>query len=164
MKTFEYEFVVKAPLSAVSSFHHDSSILKKLTPPPVFIQIHEFEPLADGSTAKLTMWFGPVPVKWTAVHSNVSEGGFTDTQLLGPLKYWQHTHRFHPVNDHQTLIKEHIDYAYDSGLRGLLSRLVFNRAGLFLLFSTRKWLTRRHVGRQLKQKEQRSIAADTPKF
>jgi ligand-binding SRPBCC domain-containing protein len=148
MKTFDYEFVVNAPLAAVSAFHHDPNILKKLTPPPIFIQVHKFEPLADGSTAELTMWFGPIPVPWTAVHSNVREEGFTDRQHRGPLKHWQHSHRFEAVNEQQTLVKEHIEYGYYGGLQGAVSRLAFNRAGLFLLFSARKWLTRWHVGRQ----------------
>lgn len=156
MKTFDYQFIVNAPLSAVSDFHHDTSILKKLTPPPIFIQVHNFEPLAEGSTAELTMWFGPIPVPWMAVHSNVSILGFTDTQQRGLLKHWQHTHRFIPLNEQQTLVKEHIEYEYDGGLRGLFSRLMFNRAGLFLLFSARKWLTRWHVGRQ------QSISTENP--
>lgn len=147
MKTFDYQFVINAPVSAVSAFHHDTQILKKLTPPPIFIQIHKFEPLADDSVAEMTMWFGPIPVPWTAVHSNVTEQGFTDTQQRGPLDHWQHTHRFEAIENGRTLVKEHIEYSYPEGLRGLFARLFFNRAGLFILFSARKWLTRWHVGR-----------------
>jgi ligand-binding SRPBCC domain-containing protein len=145
MNVFEYQFVVRAPVSAVSVFHHDPRVLKKLTLPPVFIQIHQFEPLAEGATAEYTLWIGPLPIPWTAVHSDVTEQGFTDTQRQGPFKRWQHTHRFEAVNDQQTLVKEHIEYVYLPGLRGLLSRLLFNRATLFFMFSARKWLTRRYV-------------------
>jgi ligand-binding SRPBCC domain-containing protein len=158
MKTFDYEFEIKAPLSAVSEFHHDTSVLKKLTPPPIFIQLHHFEPLADGSTAELTMWFGPFPVLWTAVHSNVSAQGFTDTQHRGPLKHWQHTHRFITITDRQTLVKEHIEYEYKAGLRGFLSRLLFNRASLFFLFTARKWLTRRHIGRHSRRFKESNLS------
>jgi ligand-binding SRPBCC domain-containing protein len=154
MNTFDYQFSVKAPISAVSDFHHDPNILKKLTPPPIFIQVHQFDPLADGSTAELTMWFGPIPVPWTAVHTNVTQQGFTDTQHRGPLKHWQHTPRFTALNERQTLVKEHIEYVYTKGIWGLLSRLLFNRAGLFLLFTARKWLTRWHIGRQITADDQ----------
>ena len=150
MNIFDYQFVVSAPLSAVSDFHHDTGVLKKLTPPPIFVQIHQFEPLADGAVAEFTLWFGPLPIRWTAVHSNVSQHGFTDTQQRGPLKLWQHTHRFEAVDSRQTVVKEHIEYDYYPGLRGTLSRLLFNRAALFFLFSARKWLTRYHIGRQRK--------------
>jgi ligand-binding SRPBCC domain-containing protein len=161
MQTFDYEFTVNAPRSAVSNFHHDTSILKKLTPPPIFIQIHQFDALADGSTAELTMWFGPIPIPWTAVHSNVSEAGFTDTQTIGPLKHWQHTHQFLAASDQQTLVKEHVEYDYEKGFKGVLSRLFFNRTGLFLLFTARKWLTRWHVSRLQKANCQSAISTQT---
>jgi ligand-binding SRPBCC domain-containing protein len=45
MSTFDYKFTVNAPVTAVSNFHHDTRILKKLSPPPIFVQIHRFEPL-----------------------------------------------------------------------------------------------------------------------
>lgn len=149
MNRFEYQFIVRAPLSAVSGFHHDTRVLKKLIPPPIFVQIHQFEPLADSAMAKFTLWFGPLPIPWTVVHSNVTQNGFTDTQQRGPLEHWQHTHRFEAVDSQQTLVKEHIEYEHPSGLQGILPRLMFNRAALFLLFTARKWLTRHHIGRQL---------------
>lgn len=77
MPTFTYTFVVNAPLTAVAAFHHDTRILKKLTPPPIFVQIHRYEPLGDGSEAEFTLWFGPLPVRWLAVHLEVGEHGFT---------------------------------------------------------------------------------------
>lgn len=149
MLTFDYTFTINAPLQAVSDFHHDTRVLKKLTPPPIFVQIHSFEPLGEDSVADFTMWFGPFPVRWQAIHSNVSVNGFTDTQASGPLKQWQHTHRFTAVSPHKTQVHEHIEYAHDHGWRGLISRLLFAKPGLYLLFTARKWLTRWHVRRQM---------------
>lgn len=148
-QTFDFIFTVKAPLTAVSGFHHDTRILKKLTPPPIFVQIHRFEPLAEGSEAEFTLWFGPLPVRWLAIHSNVSQAGFTDTQVKGPLRRWVHTHRFTAVSANVTRVHEHIEYEHDSGWRGLFSRLLFARPGLFFLFTARKFLTRWHVARAL---------------
>ncbi len=145
MQTFDYTFLVNAPVTAVSDFHHDTRILKKLTPPPIFVQIHHFEPLGEGSQAKFTLWFGPIPVRWQAVHTNVSPAGFTDTQVSGPLRHWEHTHRFTAVTPQTTLVHEHIAYAHHHGLRGLLSRLLFAKPGLYLLFTARKLLTRWHL-------------------
>ncbi|MCB8983944.1 MAG: hypothetical protein H6659_08975 [Ardenticatenaceae bacterium] len=145
MPTFTYMFTVNAPLTAVSRFHHDTQALKTLTPPPIFVQIHHADPLADGAVAEFTMWFGPLPVRWTAVHSHVSETGFTDTQVSGPLQSWQHTHTFTAVSPTTTRIHEHIDYSHDDGRRGLLSRLLFNPAGLYLLFTARQLITRWHL-------------------
>ncbi|MCB8981681.1 MAG: hypothetical protein H6657_30095 [Ardenticatenaceae bacterium] len=148
MPTFDYKFTVNAPQTAVANFHHDTRILKKLTPPPIFVQVHHFEPLGDGSEAEFTLWFGPLPVRWRAIHSDVSGHGFTDTQASGPLRHWQHTHRFTAVSPHTTQVHEHVEYSHYSGRRGLLSRLLFNQPGLYLLFTARKWLTRYHIKKQ----------------
>lgn len=145
MPSFDYSFIVDAPLQAVADFHHDTTVLKKLTPLPMVVQIHSFEPLGEGSRADFTIWAGPVPMHWQVVHSDVSRNGFTDTQISGPLKAWAHTHRFTDIGQGQTRVDEHIEYLHDDGSRGLLSRALFSRAGLKALFTARKLLTRRYV-------------------
>lgn len=142
MREFTYGFTVRAPLSAVAAFHHDTHALRRLTPPPVIVQLHRVEPLGEGSVSEFTMWFGPLPTRWTAIHSNVSQNGFTDTQAQGPLKRWQHTHRFTAQDDDTTRIDEHIEYEHERGLRGLLSRLAFARPALWFLFTYRQFVTR----------------------
>ena len=146
MPTFDYEFTVDAPLAAVAAFHKDTRTLKALTPPPIVAQIHYYEPLGEGSIASFTLWFGPLPIHWKAVHSDVGENGFTDTQARGPLKSWVHTHRFIPLSDDVTLVSEHIEYEYDSGARGLLNRLMYSKASLYLFFTARKLITRKKIG------------------
>jgi ligand-binding SRPBCC domain-containing protein len=145
MPTFDYTFIVDAPQTTVAAFHHDTRVLKTLTPPPIFVQVHSFEPLGEGSMANFTLWFGPFPVHWKAIHTNVSENGFTDIQARGPLKRWQHAHHFSAVSDEVTLVSEHIDYEYAGGIKGLLSRLMYSEAALYLLFTARKIITRRKI-------------------
>lgn len=145
MPTFETSFTVNAPIEAVAAFHGETSILKKLSPPPLFMQIHEFGAMEEGMVAKFTMWFGPVPVYWEAIHSNVTANGFTDTQRIGPLKSWQHNHRFVAERENVTRIYELIQYEHPPGWRGLLTRLLFAKPGLHFLFLYRKWVTRRGV-------------------
>ena len=48
MPVFDYSFTVDAPLAAVRDFHHDTSALKRLTPPTTIVQLHSIEPLAEG--------------------------------------------------------------------------------------------------------------------
>ncbi|MCA9064410.1 MAG: hypothetical protein KDA96_15170 [Planctomycetaceae bacterium] len=146
MPVFQFEFEVKAPLQVVSAFHFQPGILKTLCPPPTRMQVHSFEPLSDGSVAEFTLWLGPIPVYWKAVHSDVSVHGFTDTQTQGPMKRWVHTHTFQPVSDHVTRVCEHIEFDHHSGLRGLWSRLLFPRPALLLLFSFRRRVTQRICG------------------
>jgi ligand-binding SRPBCC domain-containing protein len=97
--------------------------------------------MAEGSISEFTLWLGPIPVRWQAVHSNVGPNGFTDTQISGPLKYWRHTHRFDSVSENSTQIDEHIEYEHISGWRGLLSGLLFGYPGLMALFAYRRFAT-----------------------
>lgn len=144
MPIFDYTFTVRAPLRAVAEFHRDTRALKRLTPPPLIAQLHRVDPMSEGSISEFTLWFGPIPVRWTAVHSNVDPmRGFTDTQARGPLNRWQHTHTFTAESETITRIREHIEYEHPSGLRGLFTRLLFGRPGLWALFTARKFITRR---------------------
>jgi ligand-binding SRPBCC domain-containing protein len=148
MAVFDYTFTVKAPLAAVAEFHHDARALKRLTPPPVFAQIHHVEPLSEGSRAEFTLWFGPVPIHWVAIHTAVDMlHGFTDVQQDGPLKYWAHTHTFVPIEERLTRVNEHIEFEHYPGRRGVLSRMLFPVPALYTLFTYRKWVTRRALER-----------------
>jgi len=151
MAVFDYSFTVDAPVEMVSGFHHDTSVLKLLTPPPLYAQIHAFEPLGDGSKASFTLWFGPIPIRWKVVHTDVDQRGFTDIQVQGPLRRWRHTHRFRTIDDGKTRVDEHIEYEHRAGLRGLFSRLLFSRVGLYVLFTARKQITRKHVKRLVRR-------------
>jgi ligand-binding SRPBCC domain-containing protein len=143
MPSFDYTFTVRAPLSAVAEFHRNTRALKRLTPPPVFVRLHRVEPPGEGSVSEFTMWFGPFPTRWVAVHSDVDPlHGFTDTQTEGPLKRWVHTHRFTGESDGLTRIHEHIEYQHHGGLRGLFTRLLFSPPALWGLFTYRRFVTR----------------------
>lgn len=145
MPTFDTSFTVNAPLAAVAAFHDDTRALKKLNPPPILVQLHRVDPLGEGSVSEFTLWMGPLPIRWRAVHSDVGSHGFTDTQASGPLAYWKHTHSFATVDANTTRVSEHIDYTYAPGLKGLFSRLLFGKVGLTFLFAYRAWATRRAV-------------------
>jgi ligand-binding SRPBCC domain-containing protein len=148
MPVFDYQFTVQAPLRAVRDFHHDTRALKKLTPPPTIVQLHSIEPLAEGSVSRFTLWVGPLPLRWTALHRDVSPRGFTDVQMAGPARRWEHTHTFVPVDDQVTRIEEHIEYEHRADFWGLVTRVLFARPNLRLMFAYRKKMTRwclRHV-------------------
>jgi ligand-binding SRPBCC domain-containing protein len=144
MNIFEHNVLVHAPVEAVAEFHTDSRVLQRLTPPPVVVQLHHAGLVADGSTADFTLWFGPLPVRWIAVHSNVDRlVGFTDRQVRGPFRRWEHVHSFIPEGDGVTRIADRIEYEHFPGIRGLFTKLVFSFASLRLLFAFRGWVTRR---------------------
>ena len=148
MQTFDFSFTVQASLSSVAEFHHDTSALRRLTPPPIFVQLHRIEPIAEGSLSEFTLWFGLLPIYWIAQHSGVDpQRGFTDTQIHGPMKRWVHTHFFSEEVPNATRIIEHIEYEHYEGARGILSRLLFTPIGLRLMFCYRRFVTRRLLER-----------------
>ena len=142
MPVFNFQFKVNASLEAVRQFHHDTRALKRLTPPPTIVQIHSVEPLAEGSVSRFTLWVGPLPLRWKAVHRDVSDGGFTDIQAEGPAKRWEHTHSFVAIDDEHTEVREHIEYEHDKGFWGIVTRVLFARPNLYLMFTYRKLVTR----------------------
>lgn len=147
MPTFKHTFNVAAPCADVASFHGDVRVLKRLMPPPLFVRLHQGGELTEGAVADFTMWFGPLPVRWRALHIHVDEAGFTDVQIRGPLRRWRHTHRFIPLDEYATRVQDHIVYEHPAGPRGWLTRLLFNRASLTFLFRYRQAVTRRALSR-----------------
>jgi ligand-binding SRPBCC domain-containing protein len=147
MPGFRHAFVVRAPLAAVANFHHDPGVLKRLLP-PLGAELHRFDPLAEGSVAEFSLWLGPWPIRWRAVHSNFDPlGGFTDTQVSGPFKAWRHAHRFEPVDSASTRVIDQIEYEHRPGLVGLLTRVLFSTPALRLTFWYRSVVTRRTLER-----------------
>ncbi len=142
MPVFDFRFTVAAPLEAVQEFHADTRALKRLTPPPTIVQLHSIEPMAEGSVSLFTLWVGPLPLKWRAVHRDVTELGFTDVQESGPAKKWEHTHTFKELTPGSTEIHEHIEYEHKSGFWGIVTRLLFNKPSLYITFTYRKLATR----------------------
>ncbi|MBL8057816.1 MAG: SRPBCC family protein [Anaerolineales bacterium] len=146
MPIFEYAFEVRAPLAAVAQFHRDTRALKRLSPPPLVVQLHRVDPLAEGAVAEFTLWLGPLPLRWTAIHTAVDPlHGFTDTQTRGPLQRWRHTHRFTAAGPQTTLVTEHIEFEHRPGPAGWLTRVLFAPLSLRFLFAYRRWVTRRAV-------------------
>ncbi len=145
MKTFNHRFQVNAPLERVAAFHSDSRALKMLTPPPIIVAFHHLEPLGEGSVADFTMWFGPIPIHWCAVHSAVDPlNGFIDTQASGPFASWQHRHTFTTIDENTTLVEDTIQAQPGKHFfYGLVSRLMW--LTLPLLFAYRAWRTRREI-------------------
>ena len=143
MPIFDFEFIVNAPLCVVQEFHRDTRALKLLTPPPTVVQLHKIEPLAEGSVSEFTLWVGPLPLKWKAVHHNVGPAGFTDVQESGPAQKWEHTHTFETVNPESTRILEHIEFEHRRNFWGIVTRMLFAKPNLFAMFTYRKFVTRR---------------------
>jgi ligand-binding SRPBCC domain-containing protein len=140
---YTHRFTVKAPLATVSEFHRRAASMAAITPPPIVTLFHRApESLADGDVVDFTLWLGPLPVRWLAQIENVSPEGFTDRQLSGPFRLWQHGHKFVRRDERTTEVIDTVEWAlrrhpvwFGVGLGMGLS--------LPLLFAYRGWKTRR---------------------
>ncbi|PJF39748.1 MAG: hypothetical protein CUN55_13660 [Phototrophicales bacterium] len=150
-QVFEHRSIIRTTPEQMMAFHEHPKAFQRLTPPPVFIQIHHknMPSLKDGEV-EFTMWMGPVPVRWMARHEpGPIETSFIDRQIKGPLKSWEHQHIFRPTEEGVELI-DRITLEHPSGWRGILTRLVFGKIPLRFLFFYRHWRTR--LGTQRKTK------------
>jgi ligand-binding SRPBCC domain-containing protein len=142
MKIYQHQFVVNAPLSKVVEFYWDSRTLRILTPPPVIVHFHMVQPLSEGSVADFTLWLGPIPVRWLAVHHDIDPmAGFTDSMMRGPFEAWVHQHRFEALDPHRTQIIDNIQaLPGPHPFWGLVSRFMW--LNLPVLFAYRSWRTK----------------------
>jgi ligand-binding SRPBCC domain-containing protein len=140
---FHHRFAVKAPLAAVAQFHSYSANMPNITPPPVLVDVHNApEVLAEGDEMDFTLWLGPLPVRWLTRIQDVSETGFSDIQLRGPMLRWHHRHSYVPIDEETTEVVDDVE----AELRlhpwwtpiGLAMWL-----NLPVLFAYRSWKTRR---------------------
>lgn len=144
MAVYRHTFVLAAPLATVAAWHSSTQALHYLSPPPIIVQFQRQDPLQDGAISEFTLWFGPLPVRWRAEHSAVKPfAGFTDTQTVGPLRYWQHTHRFTALGPAQTQIEDVVEYEHYAGWRGWFSRVMFAPLMLRFIFFYREAIIRR---------------------
>jgi ligand-binding SRPBCC domain-containing protein len=138
---------VAADVDAVARFHAEPRIIRRLTPFVVPMSMHRMDPLGEGSVSEFTLWFGFLPVRWTALHVDVDpQAGFTDIQESGPFRSWVHRHRYEPDPRGGSRIVEHVDYQHDMGWSGFLTRTLFSPPMLFLLFTYRSLVMRLSLG------------------
>jgi len=78
-----------------------------------------------------------IPLRWktriTQVEKYVS---FTDFQVKGPYKYWNHFHEFIP-NESGVLMKDTVDYELPLGILGTIAHSIFVKRKLASIFNYR---------------------------
>lgn len=142
-KVFEKRSVIPTSLERMIAFHEDPKALRRLTPPPIFLRPvrDDLRSLTSGER-EFILWFGPLPVRWTARHEpGPISTSFADKMLSGPMASWRHEHIFREVSGGVELT-DRVSYAHKSGLSGLLTRLVFDGLPLQILFLYRHLRTR----------------------
>ena len=148
-RVFEKTSLINTTLDEMMRFHADPGALSKLTPPPIFMRVQRDDrrSIREGEIA-FTLWFGPLPIRWLARHeSGPAEHSFADRQIEGPMAHWRHEHIFEAASG-GVLLTDRISYAHKAGLKGMLTRLMFDGLPLRFLFAYRHWRTRLATQRQ----------------
>jgi ligand-binding SRPBCC domain-containing protein len=144
MPIFIHRSVIPTTMQQIIAFHEDRRALAKLTPPPIFVQMHRDErtSLTNGEV-EITLWFALLPVRWIARHEpGPTETSFADRQIKGPLEAWRHEHVFTQLEGGIELM-DRVTYQHQrGGRRGLFTRLAFNGLILHILFMYRHLRTR----------------------
>ncbi len=142
-----HRFRVNAPLSSVAAFHQQPASMGAITPPPIRAELQRAPvSLSNGGAMDFTLWFGPLPIRWSACIEDVSEAGFTDRQISGPFSQWVHRHSFLALDERTTEVTDQISLRLKSHLLWGPVGLGF-RLGMPLLFAYRAWKTRRLLER-----------------
>jgi ligand-binding SRPBCC domain-containing protein len=153
MRTFTHESFMPAPAEQVTDLHDRPETFKMLAMPPLVIQVlrDDRRSLSEGEV-EFNLWFGPVPIRWVARHeAGPTPTSFRDVQLTGPHRTWEHEHVFVPVEGGTRLV-DRIRIEHEPGLKGWISRLMFDGPLLKMLFMYRHWQTRRILARETGQK------------
>lgn len=140
--------LIDASVEVVWNFHERLDILERLTPPWQPVQVVRREGgLAVGAISEFRLFFGPIPLRWVAVHIECQEYRiFTDKQQEGPMAYWVHRHQFSPEAG-KTRLTDRIEYGLLGGW--LVERLLgwWVNAQLEQLFSYRHQVTQTECSR-----------------
>jgi hypothetical protein len=115
--------VVPVPLGEAFAFFANPWNLEQITPPWLGFEILEApRELRRGSLLRYRLRLFGLPLVWlTEITDWRPPRGFTDTQLAGPYRLWEHTHRLAAVAD-GTEIYDHVRYRLPGGPLAPLAR------------------------------------------
>ncbi len=146
---YQHRFRVQAPLQTVAEFHSYPDAMAAITPPPIFVQVHQAPTrVAEGQQMDFTMWLGPLPLRWQARFEDVTATSFVDRMVQGPMRTWRHRHSFVAIDDHTTNVLDEVEL--QPRVHPLWGPVGLGMAlNLPVLFAFRQWQTRRLLAQHL---------------
>ena len=142
--TFVASTLIPAPADAVFDWHEAPGAFQRLPPSwePVRVLRHEGG-IKDGARVSLLVGPWPLALEWELEHRDYRHGrSFTDVQVTGPFRFWQHVHRMVPQGPDACLLEDTIEYELPLGLVGRLLGQPFMQRKLSRLFAYRHAVTR----------------------
>ena len=120
MPVFEWRSTVPFPAADVYAWHARPGAFERLSPPWQEARVVERSGgVEDHGTLVFEFGAGPLHGRWVAAHGDAEPGRrFTDRQLHGPFRAWEHTHTFVPDGPDRTVIQDHVEYELPLGGAG----------------------------------------------
>jgi uncharacterized protein (TIGR01777 family) len=113
MEEFTWRSAMPASAAEVFAWHARAGAFERLMPPWRRFRLVERTGtgIQDGTRVVFELGFGPIWMRWVALHSGYQEGRqFRDEQIQGPFEAWQHTHRFVHENDDTSWLEDRVSY------------------------------------------------------
>lgn len=138
-EVFVHRSRIPAPAEAVFAWHERPDAFERLTPPWADVQsMAHSGGIQDGARRELRLKLGPLTRRWVLEHRDYVFGRqFRDVQIEGPLKSWEHTHRFEPDGDDACYMEDRIEYQLPGGMLGRVLGASFVHSQLKRLFEYR---------------------------
>jgi uncharacterized protein (TIGR01777 family) len=137
----ELTFESPMPVSAAElyAYHSRDGAFGRLLPPWDRVSLVEPHPgIRDGSQVRLCVRKGPLTLRACFEHLNVIPGAeFTDKQVAGPFQSWTHRHRFLPVSESSSLMRDEIRFSLPGGPLGNAVAGGFMKRDISSLFAFR---------------------------
>lgn len=136
---FSREQVIPRPLEDVFAFFSDAANLQAITPPWLHFRIVTPRPIVmrPGTLIEYEIRWRVIRIRWvTEIRKWAPPHAFTDVQLKGPYRRWEHTHRFQAVPG-GTCVTDEVHYALPLGPLGGLVHAIRVRRDLQAIFDYR---------------------------
>ena len=147
-KSFQRSCEISAPVEALREFHFARGAFEKLSPPWENAElVSEAHPMCNGARATIRIRLGPFSKLWIAEHE-LHEDGFTDRQIDGPFKKWEHRHIFTATGETTSRLTDSIVYELPGGFVGNLFGAPFVERKLDRMFRYRHEATQRELAEQ----------------
>lgn len=132
---------LSVPVDALRGWHFRPGAFERLTPPwERAVVLEPMETLADGARVVIEVGIGPFRRRWVAEHE-LTATGFVDRQIEGPFAFWEHDHRFEPLDEEKSRLTDVIRYRLPFGRIGRVLGARFVAQRLDRLFRYRHAMT-----------------------
>lgn len=119
MQRFEFSSIIPAPQQALWDWHLRPGAFQRLTPPWDRVTPIRYTGVREDAPFAMSIQRGPIAIEWRGEHYGIDPPReFRDRMTSGPMRHWDHRHRFESVDAAQTRMIEEIEYALPLGVLG----------------------------------------------